>query len=486
MTRFGGLLRIVLGLLLIGMPLLIVGCDAPASPAAPHGASTISRPSTADPQPTAVPPSASDPGWPRLFGPDGDSRSGERDLETDWGEEGPVVKWRRPVGRGYSAPVVLDKRLIVFYREADEEVVECADAETGATCWAFRYPTAYKCPVEYSSGPYSTPVLETRPNVAHPGSGTAGRPAVGSAAGAQRRVYAWGAEGRLHCLDAERGTLVWSRALHDDYRVEPRRFPVASSPLLMGDRLILNLGSQADAAGVLALDKNTGATVWTATQDGASYATPVAATIHDREYVFVWTAQHLTALDPQSGHVWFQIPFSAKDPETVHATSPVVQGDVVLVSGYQLGCLAVRILPDGVYQELWRVGPTVLDSHYNNLICQDGCVFGFGTFGGGLRCVDMADGRLRWTWSSRLRNAASIAVGEQLILFDERGRLASVRVTSEGYESIAVMPRGLLSGRCFTAPALSDGRLYLRNEDELVCVDLRRLAPRSNPEIIAN
>jgi outer membrane protein assembly factor BamB len=391
-------------------------------------------------------------------------------IALDWGEEGPVVAWRRPIGEGYSAPIVWGQELILFYREADEEVVECADAETSATRWTFRYPTTYKCPVEYSSGPYSTPVLETPPQVVHPGFGPAGT---------VRRVYAWGAEGRLHCLDAQRGTLVWSRGLHDDYVVEPARFPVASSPLLMSDRVILNLGSQAAAAGILALDKNTGATIWTATQDGASHATPVAATVHGREYVFVWTAQHLTALDPQSGHVWFQIPYSAKDPGTLHATSPIVHGDVVLVSGYQLGCLAIRVLPDGGYQELWRGSPTVLDSHYNNLICQDGCVFGFGTYGGGLRCVDLATGQLRWTSKSRLRNAASIAVGDRLLLFDERGRLGAVRATAEGCESLAATRQGLLAGRCFSAPALSAGRLYLRNESELICLDLR-LSSRSS------
>jgi hypothetical protein len=133
----------------------------------------------------------------------------------------------------------------------------------------------------------------------------------------------------------------------------------------------------------------------------------------------------------------------------------------------------VRVLPDGRYEQLWRGGKEYLDSHYNNLVCANGYVYGFGTVRGGLRCVELATGRLAWTWRSRLHNAASIAVGNRLVLFDERGRLASVRVGPDGYEPGAMTADGLLGGRCFTAPALSRGLLYVRNEVELLCLDLR-------------
>jgi outer membrane protein assembly factor BamB len=350
---------------------------------------------------------------------------------------------------GYSVPVVLDGVLVLLYRQGDEEVVEGACAETGQAQWQFRYPTAYRCPVNYSSGPYSTPVLD------------------------QDHVYAWGAEGEFHCLDLSQGTLLWSRSLSDEYGVEPGRFPVASSPLLDGDRLILNVGGRSAGAGIVALDKRTGQTLWTATGDGASCATPKVAAVHGRRVVFVWTSENLVALDPESGRVWWRIPFRANHPDTINAVSPIVSGDVILVSGYQVGSLCVRMQADGTYRELWRGKKEVLDSHYNNLLCRDGYVYGFGTVGSGLRCVELETGDLMWRWKSRLRNAASIGVGDKLILFDERGRLASVRIHPDGYQPGASTARGLLSGRCFSAPALSGGLLYVRNEEELKCLDLR-------------
>ncbi len=451
MTRWVAAQRRFWGPLLGGMLAVCAGCDRPLTTG--EEAVLMSRQLVPPPQAGRRPAQGSSNesrGWPGIFGPDRNCVSPETDVLTEWPEAGPAVQWSRPVGLGYSAPVVLDGALVLFYREGDEEVIEGADAETGRTRWTFRYPTAYRCPVNYSSGPYSTPVLD------------------------RDHVYAWGAEGQLHCLDLHRGTECWSRSLNDEYDVEPGMFPVGSSPLLDGDRLILNVGGRASAAGIVALDKRTGQTLWTATRDGASCATPRVAMIHGRRMVFVWTYDNLVAMDPESGRVGWRVAFRAKHPDTINATSPVVYGDIVLVSGYQVGSLCLRVLPDGSCQELWRGKKDVLDSHYNNLICLDGYVYGFGTIGGGLRCVELETGRLMWRWKSRLRNAASIAVGDQLVLFDERGRLGSVRVGPEGYEAGSATARGLLSGRCFSAPALCDGLLYIRNEEELRCLDLSK------------
>ncbi len=442
------------GPLLSGLVVASAGCNRPSAATAERGVA-IGRGVTSSSPP--APPgdregSAGSAGWPGLFGPDHNGVSRETNVLAQWPDAGPPVRWSRPLGTGYAAPVVGSGMLVLFYRDGDVEVIEGARADSGRTRWTFRYPTAYRARVNYSDGPYSTPALD------------------------RDHVYAWGAEGRLHCLDLHRGVPCWSRSLNAEYQVEPGMFPVSSSPLLDGDRLIVNVGGRPSTAGIVALNKHTGDTLWTATADGASCATPAAATLHGRRFVFVWTYEHLVALDPASGRVWWQIPFRAHHPDTINASSPVVCGDLVLVSGYQVGSLCVRVRSDGSYQELWRGHKQVLDSHYNNLVCRDGYVYGFGTIGGGLRCVQMETGRLMWRWKSRLRNAASIAVGDRLILFDERGRLASVAVSPRGCQPVSQTTAGLLAGRCFSAPALSGGLLYLRNEEELRCLDLRPTA----------
>lgn len=394
-----------------------------------------------------------DLGWPQLFGPHRDGTSHETGLVTEWSEQGPPEHWRLDVGTGYSAPVAFGDRMIVFHRQGDEEIVECLEAETGESLWTFAYPTAYECRYEYSDGPYSTPIIE------------------------DDRVYAWGAEGRLHCLNLDDGSMVWARSLSEEYEVEEGLFAVGASPLLEGDRLILNVGGAQPGSGIVAIDKQTGETLWTATDDGASYATPTAATIHNRRYVFVLTSEGLVSLDPNTGSVWWQIPFKPRKLDSCNAATPLVDGDLVLITaGPGAGSVCLRILPDGNYEEVWR-DRRVLDSQYNNLICIDGFVYGYPSkWNGGakFRCLELATGDLRWKWPSLIDRGASLAVDDRFILLGETGHLATMDVDPTEPRPISMTAEPIVGGPCYTAPALHRGLLYLRTERTLLCLNLRR------------
>jgi outer membrane protein assembly factor BamB len=391
-------------------------------------------------------------GWPNLFGPSHNNVSRETGLVMDWPAEGPSEKWRISVGRGYSSPVVHGNRLVLLHRRDDEEIVECFDAETGDPCWQFRYPTTYQCIYEYSDGPYSTPVLD------------------------EHCVYCVGAEGQFHCLRLETGELVWRRLLHEEFTVERPLFAVGASPLLEGDRLIFNLGARDDKAGIIALDKRTGETLWTATDHGASYATACAAIVHQRKMAFVVTFEGLVALDPATGRIYWSIPFRPRAPDTVNATSPLVAGDLVLmVSGPGPGSLCLRILPDGNYQEVWS-DRRVLDSQFNSLIPSAGFVYGYSSKrqdGATFRCVDLHTGELRWKWASPLARGSAVAAHGRFILWGEHGHLASLDVTPDKPVVRSLTENPLLSSPCYSAPALHRGLLYLRNETTLLCLSLR-------------
>ncbi len=390
-------------------------------------------------------------GWPNLFGPFRTSHSPENNVLTTWPASGPPEKWRRRIGTGYSAPVVDGDRLIVFHREENQEIVDCLDAETGEPRWRFAWPTAYECRYNYSSGPYSTPTID------------------------QSQVYALGAEGRLYCLAMEDGRKLWERSLAKQYHVEPGMFAVAVSPLVENDRLILNIGGVKTGAGIVAIDKNTGQTLWTATNHGASYASACAATIHGQRYVFVFTRDGLVALDPASGHVWWCIPFSARNPQKENATSPVVSQDMVLVSAFCAGSLCVQVKEPGDYDVLWQ-NPTSLDSQYNNLVCADGYLYGFAS-DNSFRCVEIRTGRLCWKWRSRLGAGASLAVDNRFLLWGEKGHLASLDINPTKPLLASITAKPLMAAPCFTAPALHRGLLYLRNEETLLCLDLRGTPP---------
>lgn len=391
-------------------------------------------------------------GWPSLLGPNGDCSSPERGLNWNWGASGPAEKWRVPAGAGYTSPVVLGSRLILFHRLDDREVVHCLDAENGTSLWSQSWDATYECPFNHSSGPYSAPVLE------------------------DGRAYAIGAGGRLVALNLEDGSELWHRDVHEDYQVELEVWPVSASPVIEGDLLIVNAGGRKANAGIVAFDKRTGETVWTATEDGLSCSTPRLATIHDKRFLFVWTADALVSLNPEDGHVYWRIPFAAKNYEAAHGTPPLVAGDLVLVSGYQVGNLCLRILPNGSYEELWRDKRKLLDSQYKNLLHLDGYVCGFSMVRKGLRCLDLETGTMQWQWRSKITNGSTIAVDGHYLVLGEKGRLAAVDMTPAGIEEITMTDRPILQGPILAYPGLHNGLLYVRNDEELLCVDLRREA----------
>jgi outer membrane protein assembly factor BamB len=390
-------------------------------------------------------------GWPCFQGPTHNSVAYESGLLDSFPPAGPQELWRREVGTGYSSPVVTDSGLIVFYREGDEEIIECLDPESGESQWKFPYPTAWVCEYEYSNGPYSTPVIDGEV------------------------VYAVGAEGKLHALRIDSGELVWRRDLKADYAPTKMLFCMGASPLIHGDRLFYTLGGSVGESGTICLDKRTGETLWTATDHEAGYATPVVAEIHGREYLFVFDHFGLVALDPTSGQVHWEIPFQSRSPDTVCATSPVIYQDLVMVTmGPAPGALCVRVLPDGGYEEVWRER-RVIDSTWNNVVHYDGNLFGYTSkrIRSQLRSIDIRTGEVRWQWESDLERGSLIAADGKLIAFGEHGHLALLKANPYACEVLAMTVEPLLKTPCYPLPALFRGRLYLKNETTLVCYDFR-------------
>src|SRR5262249_45097766 len=147
---------------------------------------------------------------------------------------------------------------------------------------------------------------------------------------------------------------------------------------------------------------------------------------HGHSFVFVFTAEGLVALDPQSGREYWQVRFRANNSELVNATSPIVYQDIVFTSGYSLGNLCLQIQPDGSYKELYRDKRRNLDSQYNPLICSDGYVYGFAALDNQLHCLNLRTGEVAWKGLRDLDRGAAIAAGGQLLILGTRGHLASV------------------------------------------------------------
>ncbi len=386
-------------------------------------------------------------GWPNLFGPTHDSRS-EDAILTEWPAEGPPELWRIKVGTGYSSPIVVNGAVILLHRIGDEEFVSCFDASTGKQRWEYRYPTTFECGSHYTSGPYSTPAADGKV------------------------VITMGAQGQLHCLRLSDGKLLWSRQTSEEFDVEPDIFGVGHSPLIWNDQVIFNIGGRSPDSGIIAFNPIAGEILWQATNHGPSYATPQPALIDGRERLFVLTKDGLVMLDPNDGHVYFEIPYASKIPDGYSAVTPVVSGNLVFFSIYGKGSLCIRVDENDQYTAVWEDRRT-LTSQYNPLLLDNGCVYGIHVTDTSFRCIDLATAELQWRWKSELRRSTHLIVGNYILIMGEFGELGLIELNAEEPVECAMMTDSVFDGqRCYAAPALADSRLYLRNEQELVCLDL--------------
>ncbi len=387
-------------------------------------------------------------GWPNLFGPTHDSRSPEV-IRSDWPSEGLPEAWRVPVGTGYSSPIVVGDRLVLLHRLANEEVVSCLDASSGHSVWEHRYPTTFVCGSHYTHGPYSTPASEGK------------------------RVVTLGAQGQLHCLDLPDGSVLWERDTSAAFGVAKDIFGVGHSPVIWNDHVILNIGGTDSASGIVAFELSTGDIAWRATGEGPSYATPLPATIHGRERLLVLTKAALAMLDPADGRVFWEVPYTTNIPDAYAAVTPVVWGDLVFVSLFGRGSLCLRVHSDDSYETVWD-DRRRLTSQYNPVLCADGRLYGVHVTDKSLRCLDLESGEVLWRWKSPLARSTHVIAGSQILLFGEFGDLGLIDLDPERAVERAMTTTSVFDGeRCFSAPALANGFLFLRNEKELVCLDLR-------------
>ncbi|MHB1423992.1 MAG: PQQ-binding-like beta-propeller repeat protein [Gemmataceae bacterium] len=380
--------------------------------------------------------------WPRFLGPNRNGASTETGLLQSWDAKGPPLLWQTKVGAGYSAPVVAGERLILFHRVGDEEVVTCLDAGTGKKIWEHRDPTRYADPLGKGDGPRSTPLL------------------------AGERVYTLSPGGRLLCLKLTDGGKVWQRQLLDDYNVPRSYFGVGTSPILEGGRLLVNVGGR--AAGIVAFDKDDGKEVWKATEDGASYSSPVAATIDGVRHVVFFTRQGIVSLDPANGNLRFRKRWRSRMDASVNAATPVVVGDRLFFTAcYETGAILVRAKKDGI-EELWS-NDRSLSCHFGTPVYQDGYLYGFDgrqESGTEFRCVDVNNGKVQWSKEDFGCGALILADGN-LIVLSESGELVLVECKSDKYREKA--RAAVLTGPCRTHLALANGRLYARDNRKLVC-----------------
>jgi outer membrane protein assembly factor BamB len=385
--------------------------------------------------------------WPQFLGPSRNGTYAGPPLLEAWGSSGPKVVWRKQVGQAFAGPAVVQGRVLLFHRVGNEEVLESLDAKTGMPVWRYAYPTTYRDDFGFDEGPRAVPVV----------SGGI--------------VYTFGAQGQLHAVDLTKGTRVWSEDTMKRFNVPKGYFGAGGSPLVEGGLVIANIGG--DKAGMVAFDAKTGKVAWTATDDDASYSSGIAATIAGRRSAIFLTRDNLIGLDPATGTIQFQRRWRARLAASVNAATPLVVGDSIFVSAqYGPGAGVLRV-EGSKLTDVWT-SDEALSNHYATSVYHDGHLYGYHgrqEFGPSLRAVEFKTGTVKWS-QEQFRAGSITLVGDKLLVIREGGEMILAPASPQGFKPLARAQ--VLPGVVRPLPAIADGFIYVRNENTLVCLDLRR------------
>ena len=378
-------------------------------------------------------PSAKEASWASWRGPNANGISDETGLIQRFPEDGPKVLWRANLGSGFSGLAVAGGRVFTLFGEDGREKVVCFNADTGRELWKIDSDSDYAEGRSY--GPRAMPVVD------------------GSL------VYTVGASGQLFCLRAASGKKVWEMNLYEKFNMRLHEEGLSPTPLVDGKKLIVLVGTA-----VFALDKTNGKVIWKSLKEKMNHASPKLATIDGRRQLLVLTGSNLVGLSPEDGSELWRHPQRGAN----NATPVVGPGNrIFTAASYGFGSQLVKIA-DGVAQQVYK--NNVLATHHATAVYYQGHLYGFHDRPGIFKCVDFASGEEKWVSRASGKGKLIIADG-QIILISEYGSLMLAPVSAKGFEPTAKFR--LVKGTCYTAPSLVGGKLYVRSNKQMACVDMR-------------
>ena len=377
--------------------------------------------------------------WPQYRGPHRDGVSGETGLLKRWPEKGPGVVWRKKIGDGFSSIVVSGGRLFTMDSDAESEVAVCLEIASGKDIW--RTTLDKRFVEEFGDGPRATPVVDGD------------------------LMFNLTSYGKLFALKTSDGSKVWDVDIIATFGGRQQGRGAGSTPIVEGDLLILE-GGGTEGKAIQALDKRTGATKWTSQNGPAGYASPIAVTIDGtRQIIFARTGTgEIVSLLPDGTLAW-----SHKWVGGVIAMPVFVAPNRIFASAADdAGSTLIEVLKqDGKFvpKEVWS--SRSMKNHFNSSVLVGDHLYGFDN--ATLKCISIVTGEQKWVQRG-FGKGSLIAADGMLVVLGDQGLLALAEAVPDGYHE-----RGRfspLTGKTWTAPSLSGGRLYLRDQDELVSINL--------------
>lgn len=394
--------------------------------------------------------------WTSWRGPMRDGISGETGLQSQWPEGGPKLEWQvNGLGNGFSSVAIANGRIITMGKIDGSSHVVALSQEDGSKLW--------QTSISGGNNPNCTPTIDGN------------------------RVYALTNNGNLACLDVESGEILWKKNFAADFGGKMESgWGYSESPLVDGDRLVCTPGGRENM--IVALNKETGAKLWSTSmpeapgnkgQDGAAYSSVVIGNGGGvRQYVQL-TGRGVFGIDTKSGKVLWQYNRIANG--TANIPTPIVKGDYVFCStGYNTGAALLKINRSGnsiAAQEVYFLEPRDVQNHHGGMILLgDHIYMGHGHNQGFPLCIEMLTGKVKWRPGRGVgqRSAAIIYADGHLYFRYESGEMALIEATPDEYKVKGQFRLNSVNGASWPHPVIAGKKLYLRDQNNLMCYDIAR------------
>ncbi len=390
--------------------------------------------------------------WFQYLGPDRNGVSQESGLLTSWPASGPKRVWQVACGVGMSGIVISDGNLYTLVQRDGKQWVLALETATGKTRWQSAVASAFKN--QMGDGPRATPLV------------------------ADGHLYVYTGEGILSALSVKDGSIAWSNDTVKQHKGKIADYGMASSPLLVGDLVIVTVG--APTATVAAYHRQTGKLAWTAGQQTtAGYSSAALLQLAGSQQVVVFAGGVALGVEPKSGKQLWSYSY-VTDYDCNIATPLAHKGNLFLSSGENHGSVMLTLKPvaDGFQViEKWvsQGAESVMRNEWQTSILLDGYLYGFDNVGSAgpvthLTCVEAATGKRMWR-ETRFGKGNLIAADGKLFITTMKGELVVVQATPTQYQELG---RAVVMDRSRQVPSLSQGHLFLRDGKNIICLDVRK------------
>lgn len=386
--------------------------------------------------------------WPQFGGPNRDFKSDATGLAEKWSDDGPRPIWSRSLGEGYSSIVMDGGRLFTMYRSSDKEIVVALDAGTGETIWEQEYeaPIAEGIEKRFGVGPRSTPTI------------------------AADHVYAIGITGKLSCLTKKDGKLVWSHDLMREFGAKAPEFGFASSPIVYGNTLIAAVGGK--GSGMMAFDLMSGSVIWQRHDFENTYSSPMVIDVDGQDQVVLLVDREIVAIDPTNGDVIWR--HEHVNQWKTNISTPVWNGvDLLFVtSGGEGGGRVLKLArKDGKtsLEEVWANRKTGVGQ--SNVLRVEDHLYGCAGYGPNsfIMAVNLETGKTAWKERGYKSGTMLYADGKLIVLSGD-GDLSLIEASPKACTVLSTFK--LFEKDSWTVPTLVGQRLYVRNRETIVALDL--------------